>query len=131
MCRDSSITCSTAGCPDVANHEFLIGLAEAGARHRITLFIPSQPDTEILNGLLPAENPASIRAVAGSGIAGYLEYQPIDVLHVTDPNLWIGGHIRNRLSKRDFVITGVTHSLGNPQFLDRMLQTRSVQLVPA
>ncbi len=115
---------------DVANHGFLIGLAEAGAGHRITLFVPSQQDIEILNSTLLAEKQTNITAVAGSGIAGYLEEHPVDVLHVTDPNMWLGGHIRNRLSKRDFVITGVTHSLGNQHFLDWMLQNNANGIEP-
>lgn len=115
---------------DVANHGFLIGLADATAGHRITLFVPSQQDIEILNRTLLAENPANIRAVASSGIAGYLEQHPIDVLHVTDPNMWLGGHIRNRLSNSDFVITGVTHSLGNQHFLDWTLQNNANGIEP-
>ncbi|MDP6675579.1 MAG: glycosyltransferase family 4 protein [Gammaproteobacteria bacterium] len=103
---------------DVATHSFLSGLAEAGVSHRVTLWVPSRADAELLENTVLAEIQANIHIISGIEITRYLEEHPVDVMHVMDPNMWIGGHIRNLLTDRDFVITGMTHSLGNQHFLD-------------
>ena len=103
---------------DVAVHSFLRGLGEAGGGDRITLIVQSRTDVELLNNTLLADFQGDIHVVTNFGVSAYLEEHPLDVLHAMDPNMWLGGHIRNQLTDRDFVITGVTHSLGNQHFLE-------------
>jgi len=113
----------------VANHSFLLGLAQTEAGHRITLFVPSPEDVELLNRTLLAGTQSKIYCIPRLAITQYLEEHPIDVLHFMDPKMSMGGHIRNHLSERNFVITGLTHSLGD-QIMDCILQNHANGIEP-
>ncbi len=115
---------------DVAVHSFLRGLGEAGGGDRITLIVQSRTDVELLNNTLLADIQGDIHVVTNFGVSAYLEEHPLDVLHAMDPNMWLGGHIRNQLTDRDFVITGVTHSLGNQHFLEWSLLNNANGIEP-
>jgi glycosyltransferase involved in cell wall biosynthesis len=113
----------------VANHGFLqalaTSLAPANVRPRLTVFVPTRQDVQRLRKtLLPAATGA-VAIVAHIDIASYLKKSPIDVLHVPAPQLGMAAHIRNFLSGTPFVITGVTHSLGNEHFLGWALQNNA------
>ncbi len=97
----------------VANHGFLFGLAQANVGHRVTLFVPSRQDVDLLENTLLAEIQATIHVIPRFRIAAYIEQYPIDILHFMDPKMMMGGLIRNLLAEHDFVITGMTHSLGD------------------
>ncbi len=101
----------------VANHSFLRALSDSATNHRISVFVPTKQDVETLKKSLLADFVNPVTVISFSEIRNYLRQYPIDILHVLDPNLWFGGHIRNFLSEDPFVVTGVTLSLGNEHFL--------------
>jgi glycosyltransferase involved in cell wall biosynthesis len=108
----------------VANHDFLAALVAAPSCSRLTLFVPSRQDAELVGQTLVAGFGAYQSKVVIEPlvrVAASLAAEPADVMHVLDPNLWIAAHIRGQLSRRPFVVTGVTHSLANQHFLDAML----------
>ena len=105
----------------MGNHTFLRALADAKGCTRLSLFVPSRHDVEVVNKTLMAEfgaNRAKVTVVPFAQLQAYLAARPVDVMHMLDPNLWLAAHIRSRLSRQSFPITGVTHSLGNQHFLD-------------
>ncbi len=102
----------------VANHGFVRALASAPAPHRLTLFVPTRKDAGILEQTLLRDLPRPVTVVPFARIGPQLAADPIDVLHVLDPNLWIGAHIRRTLAPSPFVVTGMTHSLANEHFLN-------------
>lgn len=102
----------------VADHGFVRALAVAPQPLRLTLFVPTRRDVVTLQATLLAGLPHRVNVVPMGGVADFLARDPIDALHVLDPNMWIGAHIRNRLSQSAFPITGMTHSLANEHFLD-------------
>lgn len=101
----------------VANHSFVTGLIDSIDEHRITLFVSTKPDVELLRNTLLAKTDAEISILSLLELPSFLEQNPIDILHNLDPNIWIPAHIRNSISKKAFVVTGVTHSLANEHFL--------------
>lgn len=104
----------------VANHDFLAALVAAGGCSRVTLYVPSRGDVQLLE-----------RTLVGSFVAGHTQVEivpyahlpaalgaaPPDVMHMLDPNMWLAAHVRAQLAARPFVVTGVTHSLANQHFL--------------
>ncbi len=102
----------------VANHSFVRALATTPPPLRLTLFVPTQRDVGILQTTLLAQLPRPVTVVPFGRLAAFLAADPIDVLHVLDPNLWMGSHIRNNLAPAPFVVTGMTHSLANEHFLN-------------
>ncbi|MGI9344539.1 MAG: hypothetical protein ACR2QV_17050, partial [Gammaproteobacteria bacterium] len=106
----------------VANHDFLQAVAASNLYGQLTVFVPTEVDCAHLSSTLLAGHGDDIFIVAYKDIAGHLQAHPVDVLHVPDPNLFAGTHIRNFFSERDFVVTGITHSLGNQHFLAWALQ---------
>ena len=101
----------------VANHSFVQALAAIELGHRVTLFVPTRPDVDLLKESLLADFPNRISAVPFNSIPSFLKDDPIDVLHTLDPSMWRAGHIRNFMSDKPFAITGVTHSIANEHFL--------------
>jgi len=105
----------------MGNQTFLRALAAADGCTRLTLFVPSRQDVEILGRtLLDSFGPhrAKVTAVPFAKLAEHLATAPLDLLHMLDPNLWFGAHIRTLLARRPFPVTGVTHSLANQHFLE-------------
>jgi glycosyltransferase involved in cell wall biosynthesis len=102
----------------VANHGFVRALAESSAGCRLTLFVPTRKDVGRLQQTLLAGLPRPVTVVPFGAVAGFLQAESVDVVHVLDPNLWIGAHIRNTLSPSPFAVTGMTHSLANEHFLN-------------
>ncbi len=105
----------------VANHDFLTALAAADFCRHLTLFVPARRDVELLEGTLVAgfgAHRSKAFVVPFAQLSAHLAAQPVDVMHVLDPNLWFAAHVRSQLSRHPFVISGVTHSLGTQQFLD-------------
>lgn len=108
----------------VANHDFVWALVAADACTRLTLFVPLRRDVDLLHNTLLADcTPyrSKIFVVPYVEMPTSLQNAPVDVMHVLDPGMWWAGHVRSRLAGRPFVITGVTHSLGNRHFLDWVL----------
>ncbi len=101
----------------VANHSFIKGLIESAQEHQITLFVQTKADIEQLKKTVLADNDTEISVVSMLEVPNFLRRTPIDVLHNLDPKLGIPAHIRNTMSEKTFVITGVTHSLANEHFL--------------
>lgn len=106
----------------VANHSLISALIAARSQNRLTLFVPTQPDVQLLRDTLLPDVSDEISIVPFLAIPDFLGENPIDVLHTLDPNMWFGAHIRNFLSSDDFVVTGLTHSLANEHFLSWALQ---------
>jgi len=102
----------------VANHGFVRAIADSPAGLRLTLLVPTRKDVGVLQRTLLAELPRPVTVVPFGSLAGFLKAEPVDVVHVLDPNLWIGAHIRNTLSPNPFAVTGMTHSLANEHFLN-------------
>ncbi len=102
----------------VANHGFVRALADSPPALRLTLFVPTRKDKDLLQRTLLAQLPRPVTVVPFGSMAGFLKAEPVDVVHVLDPNLWIGAHIRNHLSPTPFAVTGMTHSLANEHFLN-------------
>jgi glycosyltransferase involved in cell wall biosynthesis len=109
----------------VASHSFLRALAESDSCQRLTIFVPTKQDIEILQKTLLTEFSNSISVIAFSQISAYLKSNPIDVLHTLETNMYVSAHIRNFMSDNAFVLTGVTLSLGNAHFLDWALQNNA------
>ena len=112
----------------VANHGFLqalAGLAAPGAGLRLTVFVPTRPDVQRLRETLLPGSRFTASIVALVDIASFLQTDPIDVMHVPSPAMATAAHIRNFLSPKSFVITGITHSLGNQQFLEWALENNA------
>ena len=106
----------------VANHGFIRALAVAQPALRLTLFVPTRKDIDRLQQTLLAELPQPVTVVPFGSMAAFLKTDPVDVIHVLDPNLWIGAHIRNHLSPTPFAVTGMTHSLANEHFMNWAIQ---------
>lgn len=106
----------------VANHDFLQAVAASKLYARLTVFVPTGADCAHLSSTLLAGQHDNVFIVAYKDIADHLRAHNLDVLHVPDPNLFAGTHIRNFFSERDFVVTGITHSLANQHFLAWALQ---------
>ena len=87
--------------------------------------MPTKHDVGILKETFLSELSNPVSVIPFSHISGYLKDNPIDVLHTLDPNMWMGGHIRNFMSDNEFVVTGVTLSLGNAHFLQWALQNNA------
>lgn len=105
----------------MGNQTFLRALAAAEACTRLTLFVPSRQDVEILGKTLLESfgaHRAKVTAVPFARLGAHLAESPVDVLHTLDPNMWFGAHIRALLASRQFPVTGVTHSLANQHFLE-------------
>ena len=105
----------------VANHDFLKALAAARDCSRLTLFVPSRHDVDLVSRTLVTAfgtDSSKVAVVPFKDIPTHLEASPADVMHVLDPNMWVAGHIRGQIGRRGFAVTGVTHSLGNQHFLE-------------
>jgi glycosyltransferase involved in cell wall biosynthesis len=105
----------------MGNHTFLRALADTKGCTRLSLFVPSRHDVDVVGKTLMAEfgaNRAKVTVVPFAQLQAYLAARPVDVMHMLDPNMWLAAHIRSRLSGPSFPVTGVTHSLGNQHFLE-------------
>jgi D-inositol-3-phosphate glycosyltransferase len=114
----------------VANHDFLLAVAASSNDRQITVFVPTGRDKDILQQTLLSKFIAQVSVVSYFEITSYLEKNPIDVLHRLDPNLFVATHIRNTMSERPFVVTGITHSLANQHFLAWALLNNANGLFP-
>ena len=107
-----------------ASHSFLRALADAEGCSRLSLFVPSRHDVDLLYKTLISDfgtSRAKVTVVPLADIQAYLAASSVDVMHVLDPNMWVAAYIRSHLSRQSFPITGVTHSLGNQHFLQWVL----------
>ena len=106
----------------VASHSFLQALSDSSACQRLTIFVPTTEDAEILQKTLLTEFSNPVSVVPFAQVFAYLKTNPIDVLHTLEPDMVVGAHIRNFMSDSGFVITGVTLSMGNAHFMEWALK---------
>ena len=114
----------------VATHAFIQALAKSSDFEKLTIIVPTKPDIQLLESTLLKDLPGSAAVVAYSQVPEYLGEHPIDVLHILEPSMHIGGHIRNFLSRKPFVITGLTLSLGNAHFIEWAVQNSANGIGP-
>ena len=103
---------------DVASFGFLRALAAVSDEHRISVWVPTAADATMLGRTLLADIDDDLEVVTSQALRPWVAANVPDVVHVLDPNLWLGGHLRGQLAAEDVVVTGMTHSLANQHFLD-------------
>lgn len=100
----------------IANNDFLKKIIRHKKEHQITLFVSSRLEKDFLKEFL-GELHRDISIVSFIDMKDFFENSHLDILHTLGPDIYRGLHLRNAF-KKDFAVTGVTHSLGHQPFLE-------------